>query len=453
MSIDPPVSALPRPFWSVMIPAYRDRGFLRFTLESVLQQDPGPDDMQIEVVDDCAPDNPPEVVVRELAPERISFHRNPKNLGIYENWNECIRRARGHWVHILHDDDLVLPGFYARVRAAIEGKPELGAVLCRTLEIDEHGGQRFLSPLLRETPGIIEDWPACLSTANPVQFPGMVVRRVAYQALGGFDPTHGFTADWVMWVRIAALYPPIYYVPEPLACYRRHASQETSLLVRSGGDIAAIHNALNIFLQYLPKTLRSQTLNYQAREHMATVGLHQASERLAAGDLFGGLSQLREALSCSQSPRIIRVLESGLMRHFDASVERVSNAAARYRQNRADQFALDELRKTRMQLAEQWFDFAPEQLETLHSGELGSVQRLIIESGIGNEPLTEAEQDLLARLLSRPRPAAGVEGAQPTPRRLLEMLYGPVARRHLTPEVLPHSQAFAPSKQAPLPAL
>jgi hypothetical protein len=83
-----------------------------------------------------------------------------------------------------------------------------------------------------------------------------------------------------------------------------------------------------------------------------------------------------------------------------------------------------------MQLAEQWFDFAPEQLESLYDGELGRVQRLIIESGISNEPVTEAEQSLLDRLLSRLAPAAGVvDGLQPTPRRLLEMLYGPSLRR------------------------
>jgi glycosyltransferase involved in cell wall biosynthesis len=423
MSIDRPLSRS-SPFWSVMIPAYRDRGFLRFTLESVLQQDPGLDEMQIEVIDDCAPDNPPEAVVRELAPERIVYHRNSKNLGIYENWNECIRRARGQWVHILHDDDVVLPGFYARVRAAAEEQPELGAVLCRTIEIDERGDRRFLSPLLRDTPGIIEDWPGCLTTANPVQFPGMVVRRIAYEALGGFDPNHGFTADWVMWVRIAALYPPIYYLPEPLAAYRRHASQETSMLVRSGGDIAAIHDALDIFLQYLPKTLRSKTLNYQAREHMAMVGLQQASDRLAAGDLFGGLSQLREGLACCQSPRTIRALESGFMRKFDEFLARLAQLVDRYRLNTDDQEALAELRRARMLLAQQWFDFAPEQIEALNAAELGSVQRLILHAGISAAPLTEAEQAFLSQLDAESPVSAAIEGRHAAARRLVAALFG-----------------------------
>ena len=41
-----------RPFWSVMIPTYNARAdYLEETLNSVLQQDPGPGQMKIEVVD------------------------------------------------------------------------------------------------------------------------------------------------------------------------------------------------------------------------------------------------------------------------------------------------------------------------------------------------------------------------------------------------------------------
>ena len=57
-----PIAPLPqeaaRPKWSVMIPAYNCARFLAATLESVLAQDPGPAQMQIEVVDDCSSDDP-----------------------------------------------------------------------------------------------------------------------------------------------------------------------------------------------------------------------------------------------------------------------------------------------------------------------------------------------------------------------------------------------------------
>ena len=74
----PLADAKDRPLWSVMIPTYNCAGYLRETLACVLAQDPGPDQMQIEVVDDCSTDDP-QAIVDELAPDRVSFHRQPEN--------------------------------------------------------------------------------------------------------------------------------------------------------------------------------------------------------------------------------------------------------------------------------------------------------------------------------------------------------------------------------------
>jgi cellulose synthase/poly-beta-1,6-N-acetylglucosamine synthase-like glycosyltransferase len=42
-------------FWSVMVPIYNcPPHYLRETLKSVLRQDPGPAEMQIEVIDNCS---------------------------------------------------------------------------------------------------------------------------------------------------------------------------------------------------------------------------------------------------------------------------------------------------------------------------------------------------------------------------------------------------------------
>ena len=53
MRLAPVSEAVHRPLWSVMIPTFDCARFLHQTLESVLSQDPGPDVMQIEVIDDC----------------------------------------------------------------------------------------------------------------------------------------------------------------------------------------------------------------------------------------------------------------------------------------------------------------------------------------------------------------------------------------------------------------
>jgi glycosyltransferase involved in cell wall biosynthesis len=63
-----------RPRWSVMIPTHNCARYLRETLTSVLAQDPGPDVMQIEVVDDHSTKDDPEQVeplANNARPERV----------------------------------------------------------------------------------------------------------------------------------------------------------------------------------------------------------------------------------------------------------------------------------------------------------------------------------------------------------------------------------------------
>src|SRR5437867_9825370 len=96
----PTIRTLPaddsRPFWSVMIPTYNPRAdYLEQTLRSVLEQDPGPEQMQIEVIDDGSTDDLAAQTVRRVGGGRVSFHAEPQNLGLANAWNRCIERARG----------------------------------------------------------------------------------------------------------------------------------------------------------------------------------------------------------------------------------------------------------------------------------------------------------------------------------------------------------------------
>jgi glycosyltransferase involved in cell wall biosynthesis len=60
-----------------MVPTYNPRAdYLEQTLQCVLQQDPGPDQMQIEVVDDCLNDDTPSKLTRRIGAGRVTFHRD-----------------------------------------------------------------------------------------------------------------------------------------------------------------------------------------------------------------------------------------------------------------------------------------------------------------------------------------------------------------------------------------
>ena len=64
--------------------------------------------------------------------------------------------AQGHWVHILHHDDIVLPGFYDLLRKVVECS-DAGAVFCRHAVVNLKGHWIQLSELHRESPGLLDD--------------------------------------------------------------------------------------------------------------------------------------------------------------------------------------------------------------------------------------------------------------------------------------------------------
>jgi glycosyltransferase involved in cell wall biosynthesis len=90
-------------FISICIPAYKRTDFLKRLLDSILIQTYH----QFEVViTDDSPDNEVLDLARThgLAPF-IRYFKNEIPLGAPENWNESMRRAKGEWIKLMHDDD------------------------------------------------------------------------------------------------------------------------------------------------------------------------------------------------------------------------------------------------------------------------------------------------------------------------------------------------------------
>lgn len=313
----PEVAPVPRgairPLWSVMIPAYNAADTLAQTLASVLAQDPGPTAMEIEVVDDASTQGDCGAMVARLGRGRVAFHRQARNLGATGNFTDCIRRARGHLVHLLHADDLVEPGFYARMQRAFEANPRVGAAFCRHFFIDAAGRELSLSPLERRESGILDQAPRRLAEEQRIMAPSIVVRRDVYEKLGGFDDRLVCAEDWEMWVRIAARYP-VWYETEPLARYRMHDNSNTGRHLRSGEDMHYTAMAIALFLEHLPRDLAA-SVGPKARRTYALSALRSARLLLQRRDWIGAAAQIREALRLSQRPAVLakagRLLLSG----------------------------------------------------------------------------------------------------------------------------------------------
>ncbi|MFK7943548.1 MAG: glycosyltransferase [Paracoccaceae bacterium] len=291
-----------RPLWSVMIPTYRCAHHLGQTLESVLSQDLGAENMQIEVIDDGS-DDAPDAVVRTMGRGRVGFFRQPQNVGHIANFHTCLTRARGQIVHLLHGDDFVRPGFYTALQRGFDAHPGLGAAFCRPVFADTSGREVGLMTEEHPEVGLLPDAVTRLATEQRIMTPSIAVRRAVYEQVGGFDRRLACAEDWEMWVRIAAQFP-IWYDPRPLAVYRMHDDSNTGRHVSSAADAAYNRMAIDIFSSYLPPD-RAKAITRQARQTYAVSALGTARQLLSAGDTAGCLAQVREAIRLAPSFRML----------------------------------------------------------------------------------------------------------------------------------------------------
>lgn len=249
--IKPVESGIVRPLWSVMIPTYNCATYLKQTLESVLIQDPGIEKMQIEVVDDYSTDANVEELVNKLGNGRIKFYRQPQNRGSLRNFETCLNRSHGKYIHLLHGDDYVEPGFYAAIEKLFQQYPDAGAACTGFSHVDENGNFLYPNQIIADKDGLLTDWLNTLAQRQKLQPPSVVVKRSVYEHLGSFFGMH-YGEDWEMWVRIAAHYP-FAYTPLTLADYRVHDNNITSGSFQTGNHIKDMIKAINLVQAYLPE--------------------------------------------------------------------------------------------------------------------------------------------------------------------------------------------------------
>jgi len=321
--IEPFLGNCSRPFWSVMITSYRRTDYLEKALRSVLAQDPGGDQMQIEVVDDCSPNQAEiEAIVKKVGQGRISFYSSPANNGIFGNWNVCIQRARGHWVHILSDDDLVLPGFYEDCHQAIE-EHSCSVVLGQSIYIDEQDQWIAVSAPLQPQRGLLKDALKVLAKSNRVHTPAIVVAREAYEKVGGFTTSLIFTPDWEMWTRLASTVE-MAYVNKPFSCFRLHPGSETSRLMLSGDSILDCFNASQIIQARLSNPTDRQEVEQFLSHWLFRESLELSQKQARQGFYRPALIHVAWALKLSPTflsikcilPVLLNIPVSYLKRHL-----------------------------------------------------------------------------------------------------------------------------------------
>lgn len=177
------------------VPAYNRPHLLAETLASIAAQT-ATTDYEVIVCDDGGLPETAAAVGR-FPVERFFYHRNSSSLGPVRNWNECLRRARGRWVMVLHEDDLLYPCYLDLVLPQL--RDGVAAVCTRTAI----GPTPPVRAAPGRPPGVRRYLPRYFLKGSMTPFPGVLFPAELGRRLDGFDERAGPLADYDFWYRLA----------------------------------------------------------------------------------------------------------------------------------------------------------------------------------------------------------------------------------------------------------
>lgn len=228
-----------RPLISICMTAYRRPTLAIHCLLACLAQDYRPLDI------DISDDSPTEDTERNLAvivnstDITLRYHRNTPALGESGNVNSLFENARGEYLVLIHDDDVLLPGAVTTLWAALSASSGATAAF-GTQEIILNSGE--LQPEYTTENGRLYKREA--KNAGPVdplcsalqrQFPNngyLIETKVARAILYRSRLEAGGAGDTDFGIRLAKSFPqrPFIFVARPVSQYRLTYGNNSSTL-------------------------------------------------------------------------------------------------------------------------------------------------------------------------------------------------------------------------------
>lgn len=224
------------PLVSVCIPAYNNAGYIKDTVESILQQTYR--NIELIVVDDNSTDDT-VAVLESISDERLKLYRNEHNLGMAGNWNRCLSLATGEFVKLICADDMIDRNAIELEAQAMQEHPTVNLVESDTRLVDINGKKTgafkryYKSGLvdgrkLAHTSLIIQDFYGA-----PVN---NLIRRSALEKEGGFDPSFTYILDFDLWVKLS-LSGDVYIIHKLLNSFRIRNDSNTGVLIGEKRDV------------------------------------------------------------------------------------------------------------------------------------------------------------------------------------------------------------------------
>lgn len=204
-----------KPLVSVLMTSYNREKYIAEAIQSVLKSTYK--NFELIIVDDGSRDKTVDIARSyALQDARIKVYVNEKNLDQFPNRNKAATYAKGKYIKYLDSDDTIYDWGLAYCVELMEKYPDAGmGILKLTKKVKEEymssemviNTNFFHSPLLNIGPS------------------GTILKREAFEQIGGYKPDYGVPSDMYFNLKMAATFPVV-LLEKVFFFYRLHDGQE-----------------------------------------------------------------------------------------------------------------------------------------------------------------------------------------------------------------------------------
>lgn len=240
-------------FLTIAIPTFNRFDLLVETLHSVFSQC-FDFDVEILVVDND-PNNEELAVaaMAEFKEKPFKYIKNTENIGMFGNWNQCLYVAKGKFITLLHDDDILLPSFSMEMNSFFVSSNRCSSLSFNTMVWDQRISSQSWDELIAIDASVTKSAGKKIKNCISSLFPlyeisitelffnnrfhgtlGVVIEREKALAIGGFDSEWYPIADYEFWSRWVLTYGYIPRVRVLVGLYRVRNNESIREEVQNG---------------------------------------------------------------------------------------------------------------------------------------------------------------------------------------------------------------------------
>jgi glycosyltransferase involved in cell wall biosynthesis len=249
------------PLLSVTVLNYNYAHYLPQCLDSILRQTFT--DFELLLINDRSTDNSLEVIQPYLADPRVTLINHQQNKGYIASLIEGSERSRGKYLTVISADDFCVSD---RAFETLIGTMEHDSgVVLGYAAFGHYGADGVCSyHRLPHAQSYVRSGEAEfreLVLENYILHSGTIIRRTAYDGVGGYDDSTRFAPDRAMWLRLCSQ-GKVTYCAEELYAYRTHVSSMSVSLAGIRDGLTESMRAVISSFKYMGGTIEADRSLY-----------------------------------------------------------------------------------------------------------------------------------------------------------------------------------------------